>query len=148
MAVKYKPKPFNENDYRNEVETELESGRELTALIMIHSYIEAYFLDWFLISGTFVKETSKKILKDIERLGFVNFLNIHTILGNINKELYEKARSLNESRNKFVHDLPNIEISDKETKESIRKEVEKGLEICNEITSLYKQSMDKKSAKL
>jgi len=147
MSIKYKPVRLEDIDYKREVNLELENGREINALLLIHGYIEAYLLEWLLICGRFPlsKKISNKIVKEIERLGFNNLLHIHFILGNIDESLYLKAKELNEARNKFAHQIINIDISDKETRDEIRKIVLKGIDLCDEIFKLYRRTLDEKS---
>lgn len=149
MSLKNKTTPFQNIDYKTEVNAELTSGRELNALLLIHGYIEAYLREWLFIVGKSSKDKLKKtIIEETGRINFKNVLLIHAILGNVDVILYEKTSEINRVRNDLAHDIITIDMNDEKTKKKIRKFVTVGIQVCDEIFKLYKQSLDKKAGLL
>src|SRR3989344_2607458 len=118
MSLKNKLTPFYQIDYRKEVISELDNGREITSLLLIHGYIEAFLREWIFISGKNTKiELGKRFMKELEHISFKNLLLIHLSLGNINPGMYNNILRLNNVRNTLAHRLIIIDYSSKTNKE-------------------------------
>lgn len=146
MSLKNKLIPFDQIDYRKEVLSELENGREITALLLIHGYIEAFLRAWIFISGKNTKiEMGKGFMKELERISFKNLLLIHLSLGNINPGMYNNILRLNNVRNTLAHKLIIIDYSSKANKEKIQNHVRDSVSACEEIAMLYNSVVNSKN---
>lgn len=138
MSLKNKLIPFYQTDYRKEVISELDNGREITALLLIHGYIEAFLREWIFISGKNTKkELGKAFINELERINFKSLLLIHLSLGNINPGMYNNILRLNNVRNTLAHKLIIIDYSSKANKEKIQNHVRESISACEEIAKLY-----------
>lgn len=146
MSLKNKLIPFYQIDYKKEVISELENGREITALLLIHGYIEAFLREWIFISGKNTKrELGKAFVNELERISLKSLLLIHFSLGNINPSIYNNILRLNNVRNTLAHKLIIIDYSNKVNKEKIQKHVRDSISACEEIAKLYNSLVNSKS---
>ncbi|MBU0569466.1 hypothetical protein KKB40_01645, partial [Patescibacteria group bacterium] len=128
---------------------ELNSGREINALFLIHGYIEAYLTDWLFVQGKRMKsELSKKIVDEVTRIGFRTLTNIHLLLGNIDEALYCKLNLINKARNEIAHTLTTIDISGPTIKQQIKKSVQTAISICDEISAKYQERLGERAKEL
>ena len=146
MSLKNKLIPFDQVDYRKEVLSELDNGREITALLLIHGYIEAFLREWIFISGKNTKiELGKGFMKELGRISLKNLLFIHLSLGNISPVIYNNILSLNNVRNTLAHKLIIIDYSSKVNKEKIQNHVKNSISLCEEIAMLYNSVVNSKT---
>lgn len=144
----YAPAPFNEEDYKIKVAKELKEGNEINALFLIHGYLESYLSDWLFLLGEIPKiNFPKERVKDIQKIGFKNLLNIHLVLNNIDFALYNKLKEINDLRNEIAHELTTIDFRNNKTREKIRKKVMAAIVFCGEISKNYKRTLDEKAKK-
>src|SRR3989338_575963 len=145
MTLKNKLTPFYQIDYKTEIISELNNGREITALLLIHGYIEAFLREWIFINGKITKkELSKKIINEFYRINFKNLLLIHLSLGNVDQEIYNNILHLNNVRNTLAHNLIIIDYANKINKEKIQNHVMDSIEVCEKIINLYNLAVDNK----
>lgn len=136
---KFKPKfkdiLLDENDLEKEVELQIKNHREIIALFLIHSYIENFLLGRYIILHKKGK-IHPKIFHEVKRTSFYHLLNIHYVLGNIDKELYDKLKRFSEPRNTYIHDLANIDLKNRDNMKDIKENIEVGLKLCREISKI------------
>ena len=149
MSLKNKLIPFYQIDYRKEIISELANDREITALLLVHGYIEAFLREWIFISGKNMKMGSNKwYARELEHINFKNILLIHLSLGNIDPVIYNNILRLNNVRNTLAHKLIIIDYSNKMNKEKIHGHVMNSISVCEEIVKLYNQELNAKSISL
>ena len=145
----YNPEPFNQNDYELNVKKELTKSGPVTALLLLHGYIEAYLIDWLFISGENKKmDIPKQVVEDVQRLGFKRLLEFHFILGNINQATFDKVELFNKTRNEIAHNLGVIDFNHTHNKKEIEKNVLKGITLCKIIFQNYRKTLDKRADSL
>ena len=147
--LKHKQISHFEIDYKKEVTDELDNGREINALFLIHGYIEAYLLEWlYICTGKEKIAITKEILKQIDRIPFANILTIHLMLSNIDYVLFKKIQTLNGVRNDIAHELITIDSKDPKNKKKVSAVVKNAITICDEVFRLYKESLDRLQKKV
>lgn len=146
--VKFDQEPvvLSNQSHIEKVNKELNEGRELNAFFLVHGYVEAYLLQWILVSGNLNQKQkfSEKVADSIERITFSNLLHVNLMLGNIDEELYEKIKSFNNQRNNFAHYLITFDIADPKIREKMGKIARNGIEIMKRISEMYTITLDNK----
>ncbi len=128
---------------------EEQNERPISALLLSHGLIETYLLEIIISHAGFSKkECSKKIISNIERIGFNNLLHINLMLGNISAELYEQINSINKKRNKIVHELLGLDLNSQKTKNKINRQINKAREVCKKLQTIYIKAIDKKAKEI
>jgi len=143
MAINYDPTPFDRHNYREKVNAELEEGRELNALLLIHGYIDAYLREWLFVCGSGKKAAlSGQLQKGYARIGFGSIVLVHFILGNISFEQYSRLVSFNARRNELAHGLVMIDTKDERTRRKMRQIAAGGMAACDQIAGGYTRRLD------
>ena len=124
-----------------EINTELNSGKEINALFLIHGYVEACLFEILYLKGAYGKKEIPK-RENIERMSFFTLNNIHLLLGNIKNKLYSKLEELNKKRNDFAHEIIKIDINNSNTKNKIKNIVVLGINVFEEVFDIYHKILD------
>ena len=146
MSLKCNPTPFDKIDYKSVINGELTANRELSAFFLVHGFIEAYLKEWLYYIGNKSKSAlTKNLIEEIDKINFRSVLLLHLAIGSIDPKLYAKIDGLNKQRNKLAHELIKIDIKDVKVVNKLRKSAEMGLQICDEISVLYRSAIDKRA---
>jgi hypothetical protein len=146
MKINHRPLDFNEIDYENQVSTDLTSNRELSALLLVHGFIEAFLREWLFYSGSANKQDhSPGLIKQIERIQFRQLLLVHSALGNIKEKEFSELMHFNKMRNKVAHNLVKINYKDETFRKEVSELVTVGLSLCKNIDLKFKECLDRRA---
>ncbi len=146
MAAKFHPVELNEVDFRTLIQAELSAGREISALFLLHGFMEAFLRDWLFYSGVGKPaDRSQHVEQKIDRLGCSTMIIIHRILGNLNDSLFLSISKINGYRNELAHNLINENLSNEEFRNRIQRMVNEGLQTCEDLHNGYRKAIEIKS---
>lgn len=135
---------LDKNKPKESVKKELEEGREIVALFLIHGYIESILRQMILIHPQRNFEVNKDEINDFDRVNTKTIILLNLILGQIDYELYKRIEALNAKRNIYAHELISIDLSDSKNKEKIGGIVTEGLITYDALFDCYLRVLDKK----
>lgn len=141
--IKFRQIKFHQQDYKKLIYYELEQGREIVALLLVHGYIEAYLRDVLLLE--IKSKDLENVTENIDNAKFPSLLLANFFNNNITIEEFSDLEELNDFRNKFAHRLIDIEAEDKDTKEEIAKQVKKCIIICDKVKEIRNRIINKKA---
>jgi len=146
VKINYGPKLLEKENIIKRISEEIKSDRIINALLLAHGFIEAYLLEILLYSGQInIKTLNKKVIENIERISFNNLLHINLVIDNISFELYQKIINFNKKRNEIVHEMISIDINDQKIKKKIEKQVKNAIDICNHLSTIYKNKIEERT---
>lgn len=142
---KYNPTKFNQMNFNKMISKEIKFNRPINALLLSHGFVEAYLREWLLYTG----DLNKRVLNEndsesYDRISFKNILTVHLVINSFDYPLYKRINELNESRNKFAHEILSVNLNNKQTKRELKKAIKNGLFVCEQIKAGYEKMLKHK----
>ncbi|MBS3163990.1 hypothetical protein J4439_01015 [Candidatus Woesearchaeota archaeon] len=148
MASPHKPVLLT-GTHTKVLDSAMKRGNWIVALLLAHTYSEAFLREWLLYSGNLPLETmARSIIRETERIRFEQLVLVHHLLGNIDGNLRERIYEVNKRRNEVAHRLIEYDLSDREIDTRFRGDAEKAAAVCSDVFAHFKQALDRQAEKV
>lgn len=134
-------------DYRNQVQIEIDSNSQIGAFILSHNYLEHFIREILKLKlkNKDKNNSSQHVQKIVDKIGRIKYFNqllyLFTTNLTLDQKIHNQIEEINQFRNNLSHKSITMDIQSETFKKKIKTKIKLSLELCEELEKMLENEI-------